>query len=124
VEGVRVKIVPLAELAAERATGAAYENVSHSGDLAAVASAEVRVGIDIEVVDESRPWRRLAERCGWQVSSAAEFYERWTEYEAYAKALGLGLALNPGDVDLTGWRVERLDLPAGYEGCIVARRWT
>jgi 4'-phosphopantetheinyl transferase len=79
-------------------------SLSHSGGLAAVAVAPRPVGVDIEVERERRRLMRVAERMfaadELELLEAAEgptrqrmFHRCWVAKEAYAKGLGLGLAL-------------------------------
>jgi 4'-phosphopantetheinyl transferase len=86
----------------------AYDEVcwslSHSADMAAVAVASRPVGVDVEVERERPRMMRVAERMfapeerellGAVEASARQrmFHRCWVAKEAYAKGLGLGLAL-------------------------------
>ena len=58
------------------------------------------IGVDIEAVDSNRDLHALAERiftpselAEWN-RDRATFFERWTLKEAYAKARGVGLAID------------------------------
>ncbi|HEX8101068.1 MAG TPA: 4'-phosphopantetheinyl transferase superfamily protein [Solirubrobacteraceae bacterium] len=98
-------------------------SVSHSGDvlLVAVAAGEGRVGADVERLRQRPRMERMAEaRFPPPVAAAiraardererlARFYAFWTAYEAFAKALGTGLALDPRRLDVT---------PAGDDGAL------
>lgn len=80
-------------------------NVSHSGDVLVVAIAEKgRVGVDVERVRPVRRMARVAARrfapaerawmaaTGDGASDDEAFFRVWTRKEAFAKALGRGLA--------------------------------
>lgn len=63
-------------------------SLSHTGSLAAIACAEVRVGIDVEA-DVPRPRWVAADRQQWPGSPAScwpGFVKRWVQYEAAFKA--------------------------------------
>ncbi|MGC4019657.1 MAG: 4'-phosphopantetheinyl transferase superfamily protein [Muricomes sp.] len=75
-------------------------NVSHSGDMVALAFTKVRaVGIDIEEQKSIPEYRELAENFFTLEESSRImkeknidlFFQYWTAKEAYVKALGLGL---------------------------------
>jgi 4'-phosphopantetheinyl transferase len=81
-------------------------NLSHSGNLAAVAVAAGAVGVDIECERPLADLPALAERCLTAAESAAlderdaparvtAFLRAWTRKEACLKALGAGLAVEP-----------------------------
>lgn len=115
-------------------------NLSHSADLALVATARgPRVGIDVERLRGRDPLR-IADRyfSATEVEAVRAFPEAdrplvflryWTAKEALAKGLGLGLQVPSGELELEplpdgtmvpvrrgdGWRlVELTDLPDGY----------
>jgi 4'-phosphopantetheinyl transferase len=79
-------------------------NLTHSHGMALVAVARGRrVGIDIEYVDEHRPYLDIAECCFSPLEAnglrqlppdlrPAAFFNCWTRKEAYIKALGTGLS--------------------------------
>lgn len=88
-------------------------NVSHSGDHVLIAfSTTYRVGIDVEKVEPQRisddltrtcftdrelaTWHRLAPD-----SRAQRFFQSWAQKEAYMKGLGLGLSLEPREVEVS-----------------------
>ena len=96
-------------------------NVSHCGDLALFVFADREVGIDVERVtphgdmgrvavhffsaDERAAFERLA-----QVERARFFFRTWVRKEAYVKATGSGLALDPAKVSVAdGWLVHDLE---------------
>jgi 4'-phosphopantetheinyl transferase len=120
-------------------------NLSHSGELALVATARgMRVGVDVERLRRGRNPLRIADRFFSPAEVEAvravpppdrpwAFFRYWTAKEALAKGLGLGLqapsaelelAQQPGGtmvpVRLAGdWRVVELaDLPRGYCGAL------
>jgi len=122
-------------------------NLSHSGDLALVATARgVRVGIDVERLRPGRDPLRIADRYFSAAEVAAvrafpaadrpmAFLRYWTAKEALAKALGLGLRTPSGELELAqqpggamlpvrlapDWRlVELTGLPDGYCGTLAA----
>ncbi len=127
-------------------------NLSHTAGLAVFAIGRGRsIGIDVEAVDRRAPSlgvieRALRPREVEQVlrsegrERTAAFLRYWTVKEAYAKALGVGLALDfreigvdgPPDrprLDLPGgtgeWQVRRLRTQPGFAGAVVAddRPW-
>lgn len=71
-------------------------SVSHSGDWIAVAlSPHVDVGIDVELIDRSRPTEKYEALLGWVSISSdpVAFYSKWTLWEACFKAIrGTSLA--------------------------------
>ena len=77
-----------------------YVSISHTDGYVAVALADKPVGIDIEYIDDSRNFCRLADRFfkGKELEAfnnshnALTFYEIWTKKEAYSKILGSGTA--------------------------------
>jgi 4'-phosphopantetheinyl transferase len=121
-------------------------NLSHSSELAVVAVAESRVGIDVERVRE-RPTMEMAERFFApdeveQLRSAPPderqhaFFRCWTSKEAYLKARGEGITLpldwfvvsldrdtpallRARDDDPSRWRLSRVPVAEGYV-CTVA----
>jgi hypothetical protein len=83
------------QLAAKMGTGWQLMSRSHSRGLAAVAVANaplVRLGIDIEYADPTRPWRDIAEVYLPGAAAArlgpADVCRLWTFGEAYFKAFG------------------------------------
>jgi 4'-phosphopantetheinyl transferase len=123
-------------------------NLSHTADLAVFAIGRGRaVGVDIEALARCPPSARLIARTldagelarvmrvGGRERTEA-FLRYWTIKEAYAKALGVGLALDFRDVAVRGraerprlelaggdgeqWRVRRLRPRQGIVGAVVA----
>jgi 4'-phosphopantetheinyl transferase len=115
-------------------------NVSHSYDWAALAVADFPIGIDIERVDTGQDWDGIADimfhpeereqfRQAHPDQRTFGFFATWTRKEAYLKAIGAGLRLDPpsfstaspdGAVATTlpttpeGWFTISVDSPAGY----------
>lgn len=120
-----------------RSAGPLRFNFTRSGPLGLLAVAHGRdVGVDIERVERRRALGPIADRL-FEPDEAAElrslpegrrvhrFFELWTQKEAYAKALGVGLnvpldRLRPS----RGWSL--IDLPLGPEHvgtlCVRGRR--
>ena len=81
-------------------TDKAHFNISHSGDLVALAISAAPIGVDIERQIPTQ-WREIAqtfcasERQTLNISSEPLrcFYRIWTEREAFAKAVGEGIPL-------------------------------
>lgn len=110
---------------------------SRSGGVAVLAVAFGReVGIDVERVDRKRALGPIAEQL-FAPAEAAElralspqertrrFFEIWTRTEAYAKALGIGLAIPLRRVDAGsggrlpgGWSLHDLPLGTGLAGAL------
>jgi len=109
-------------------------NLSHAGEVALVAvRAGGAVGVDVEVVDSSRPLEALAERYFSRrereamarlpvEERVAAFFQVWTRKEAFLKAVGTGLAggLDAFDVSL-GPKAEPEVLEVRGEGR--SRKW-
>lgn len=83
-----------------------YFNLSHSGDLVAIAFSHQEVGIDIEKIKPLPDWRALAEgmliyETFSEIAEAAEqlqsemFLRHFTAREAHLKAVGTGFSENP-----------------------------
>lgn len=78
-------------------------NLSHSGELVAVAVTRGRqVGIDIE---------RIAPRHG----RPAAFYRDWVRHEATVKCLGVGLLADPAAARVA---VEEIEIAPGYAAAV------
>jgi len=83
-------------------------SASSSGDVAAVAVAPSRVGLDLERRGERPRWERIANRyfnaeeAREAAVSPTRFLELWTLKEAYLKALGLGLPGGLRSLDCAG----------------------
>lgn len=120
-------------------------NLSHSGELAAVAvSTAGEVGVDVERHREVDQWEAIAERhftraeadgltkpTGLAASNAADrrqrFFNLWTGKEAVVKLLGAGLSFpltafeTPGATAATGWITLPSDNPLRLERCWLER---
>lgn len=80
-----------------------YFNLSHSGDLVVLATAETEIGIDVEKIEprsndefavlESEFSEEEKRRVRNANHPNDEFYEIWTIREAFSKAVGIGLSL-------------------------------
>ncbi|MBN1799475.1 MAG: 4'-phosphopantetheinyl transferase superfamily protein [Spirochaetales bacterium] len=72
-----------------------YFNVSHAGRMGACAIARIPLGIDIELIDERRHWKTIAEHfyhnreiaylSNQAGNSCAVFYHLWTRKESWLK---------------------------------------
>lgn len=122
-------------------------NVSHSRRLALIAVSRAPVGIDLEWLQTDLDWRELLPVCCHPSELAAfaeasdsdgraRFLRLWTAKEAYLKGRGEGLNLPLATICLNAaadgwqpgleapwddgqpWRLQALDLPPGYLGCI------
>jgi 4'-phosphopantetheinyl transferase len=108
-------------------------NVSNSADLALIALLDGpgRIGVDVEALVARTDMERLAARvftsaeCAeWHAAGRTldAFYRRWTCKEAYLKALGTGLRLDPRRVFLSivpGGAATLLQGPV-VQGCTMA----
>ena len=76
-----------------------FVSISHSGDMVAVCTSEKPIGIDIELINEKRNLEKLSNRvfCGKELETfknnptPEQFYEIWTQKEAYSKIDGQGV---------------------------------
>lgn len=88
------------------AAGRPWFNLSDGGDWAALAVADLPVGVDLEPLREDWPagLRRcfLPEELAWldEAPTAERFFTLWTRLEAALKAKGTGLALRGRDFPL------------------------
>jgi len=133
---------------ADHARLAASFNLSHSGDLAAVALVHARrIGVDIEaertLTDEALLARRILgprERASFdalpETARGAALLAAWTRKEAVLKAIGMGISGGLTSIEVlpgakTGdyvasdaadasvrWSVRMLLMPAGFQGAI------
>jgi 4'-phosphopantetheinyl transferase len=95
-------------------------NISHSEDLAVFAIGCGReLGVDVERVRTDMDFEPLVDRVLSEAERGAldqlapearrrAFYRYWTRKEAYLKALGVGLAVAPRELDVTGDHVKAL----------------
>ena len=88
-------------------------NISHAGDLVVCATADAAVGVDVERIgpidrETARAVLDAAEFDRFRQLPVAEsrafFFDRWTIRESFLKAVGTGLAIEPGSL-----RVEEAD---------------
>lgn len=128
-------------------------NVSHAGELVAVAVASFEVGVDVEHLDAGRRWDDLVGvACSPEEAATlarlptgereAAFLAVWTAKEAYLKGTGEGLAVAPGRVSVgrpspdlhnrvrvdgrdSGWCVRPIRPADGYVGAVAGEggRW-
>jgi len=106
---------------------APFVSVSHTDGLSAIATCSARIGIDVELV-RPRPFvDRLAARVMtaeefglWREATdpATAFAQHWTRYEAYVKALGVGIAAGYRARPGTGWSIIDLDLGPPHVGSL------
>ena len=76
-----------------------FVSISHSGDMVAVCTSEKPIGIDIEKIDDKRNLEKLSKRVfkGQELEAfeqnptPEQFYEIWTQKEAYSKIDGQGV---------------------------------
>ena len=119
------------ELAGER--GLRF-NVSRSGDVVLLAVTHGRdVGVDVERIAAARAHGPIADRL-FSESEAAElraldyddrtrrFFQLWTRKEAYAKALGVGMATPLRMLEAPrGWSLVDTPLGSEYAGALCVR---
>lgn len=116
--------------------GAPDFNLSHSGEMVALAVSWVRCGVDVETVQHLPDLEALAasvllprEKARWQrlgrPARQRLFFRRWVQIEALGKADGRGLGIATGATRsqmaaaATGWRVARWSPQTGYELALV-----
>ena len=87
-------------------------NLSHSHDLALFAyTFNRKIGVDVEYIQNNFEWRDIAERFFSSEEKSAlqsisenvrykEFYTYWTRKEAFLKSIGVGLAVDPKDLNV------------------------
>ena len=121
-------------------------NVSHSGEVALIAVANVDVGVDVEQVKPRADLPGLAKRVFTErereaiSGEALAFYRHWVAKEAFVKATGRGVTSvrsfevlldAPGGARLVHvggdpeeaarWTLTEIQAPAGYTAAVVAR---
>jgi 4'-phosphopantetheinyl transferase len=95
-------------------------SVSHAGGLAVIAVSNRPVGVDVEdaMAGEQPLAPALTQRERATCRSYADFARLWTRKEAVLKAVGKGLALHPGRIEVLGSTLvalpEELGRPADY----------
>ena len=102
-------------------------NISHSGEYAACAFAEIPIGIDIQQ-HRRVAWERMAERYfsvtdQERLAEAKDaetlFFQIWTEEESYGKWRGTGLSGSLGKEKKEGF-CTHFSPEKGYEGAVWA----
>jgi 4'-phosphopantetheinyl transferase len=113
-------------------------NVAHSGSLSLLAFGQgMPLGVDVEQVRGDRNVDELAravfsppQRAAWLAlpgeARSISFFEAWTRREAVAKALGGGLSLLPGGVEVqragdAEWAVSNIAAGEGYAAALAVR---
>ena len=98
-------------------------NVSHSGDLAVLATSfDAPLGVDVEEVRSNMDWQELAQRfLKQEARTPEEFFELWTAREAYLKGTGEGIGGGLSSPMANGWRIVPLAVPATYRGALAVR---
>ncbi|HVF74001.1 MAG TPA: 4'-phosphopantetheinyl transferase superfamily protein [Acidimicrobiales bacterium] len=111
-------------------------NLSHSGELAAVAVAGQEIGVDVQEVRALYDAEALARRILSPAEAGSDILGAWTRKEAVVKATGEGIRRSLTEVQVYPpagpWWVEDLDVPDGYVGAVAGlgprpridvRRW-
>lgn len=83
-------------------------NISHSADLAAIALADCRVGVDMEVIlgrEHASVLSRLSERERAEISCESDFFVNWTAKEAFIKMHGFTLATHYKRLEFYGGNI-------------------
>ncbi|MBR2143239.1 4'-phosphopantetheinyl transferase superfamily protein [Anaerovibrio sp.] len=84
-----------------------FFNLSHSGNYAVLAEADIPVGVDIEEMVSPGDWVRealTAQEYKWMLLGKDErdqqerFYRLWTRKESLVKCEGHGFSLSPGEI--------------------------
>ena len=112
-------------------------SISHADERVMVAVSDRPVGCDVERIvpfDESVARQCLTDEELAAVKGATpgldrdrEFIRLWARKEAYVKAVGRGLGIEPKSVSVLagefppGWRFRDLDFPDGCLGCAVGK---
>lgn len=110
-------------------------NVSHSRDLAVIAVARSRVGVDVERLEPKPSLPRLVERLfsledaeQWRrlppAEQTAAFYRSWTWKEAYLKATGRGFASSLDGFTLRLAPEGPIAAPAAWRGAEETAPWS
>ena len=68
-----------------------YFNLSHSGDFLIIAVSSTPIGVDIEMINPNRDYKKIAARffSPKEKKSLKDFYQAWARREAMSKALGV-----------------------------------
>jgi 4'-phosphopantetheinyl transferase len=109
-------------------------STARSGDIGVLAVTYGRaVGVDVEQIEPRHALGPIADRLfgddeADELRSLSDerrvrrFYELWTQKEAYAKALGTGLAIPLRRLRApAGWAVSELDVGPGHVGALCVR---
>ena len=112
-------------------------NLSHCGDFALYAfSRHAQVGVDVEAVRELQEAEAIAARVFTRGENAAYralgaherplgFFTCWTRKEAFVKAVGGGLSMPLGELDVSaappGWRLDSFVPAAGFVAALAER---
>lgn len=98
-----------------------YFNISHSGEWVSLAVSDREIGVDIEKHNPART--RLAKRFFSEkeqnaCNSVKDFFDIWTQKEAFIKAVGVGLSYGINTFccfeKQDGYSIKNLDAPEGY----------
>lgn len=136
---IELEVGPLGRPVLANAPQGPWFSISHSGELVVVALAPTpHVGVDVEREDRAIAVQDLAGRVCTPAEQAAlaarpvrdqprRFCEMWTLKEAYAKATGLGLRLDPArlgfDLERPGYVQELGELSAAETAAWRFRLW-
>lgn len=85
-----------------------YFNISHSGDIAAIAVSDSPVGVDIEKIKGSTPKHllsRFSQREQGEIACEADFFKHWTAREAFIKMKGETLAKTLNRLEFFGGKI-------------------
>lgn len=136
----------------EPAAPSLHFSLTHTSDLALIAVAGARVGIDVETVIPARPVVDLAAECMSErelevmrgrspADQVREFFDAWTKKEAYLKAVGTGLSgdikrvevllgdaeerfvLDGEDARSIQWTIVRLSPEEGHAAALAVEHW-
>ena len=122
-------------------------NLSHAGHLALIAVASAEVGVDVEPLAAGERWESMVdvvccerEAAALQALPAGQrrdgFVRLWTAKEAYLKAIGAGLVVDPRSVEVSlsdglqpvrdSWHVLPIEPAREYLGAVAAEGddWT
>ncbi|MGH9277024.1 MAG: 4'-phosphopantetheinyl transferase family protein [Acidimicrobiales bacterium] len=112
-------------------------NLSHAGEVALIAVAAVEVGVDIEPLGPAQPLEAMCTPAEREALAAIAMEDRseaflrlWTAKEAYLKAIGAGLTVEPDTIEVGlsgddrplpgGWWVRTIRPAPGYIGAVAA----
>lgn len=108
-----------------------YFNLSHSGNIAVCATAYIPVGVDVQ--QQRRINKGIAAKyyteaeCEYVGESSEEFSRIWARKEAVSKAVGMGLQIGFGNIEVLGEKTEYngkmysvSDIECGFDGYFMA----